>query len=132
MIVEQIAITAREGNETGMEILGDGLRPADRDCLRQMRIGTTYPGLLGTFNRAVKMGHLGQRMHAGIGASGASQAQGRSGDFRQGALQDILQRIAMRLRLPTLERSTVVFDAQRDSSHGVSFRVLRIQSVGFG
>ena len=58
------------------------------------------------------MGALSKRVNTGIGAPGAVNADGKAGNFGEGAFQMVLNAIAIRLALPTCERETVVGDDQ--------------------
>ena len=62
----------------------------DPDRRWQIGIGTHYPGFEATTCGVVKMNHLPDAMHAGIGSSGTVATDRRVSDLRQGLLQGFL------------------------------------------
>jgi hypothetical protein len=55
--------------------------------------------------------HLLPGVHAAVGAPRGGEADGLSGDLRQGGFDRVLDRAAARLRLPAEEAAAVVLDA---------------------
>ncbi|MGF6958515.1 hypothetical protein QFZ97_004445 [Paraburkholderia youngii] len=54
---------------------------------------------------------LAQAMHAAVSAAGDHRVHGRAREFAQRPFEFVLNRVAVRLRLPSSERGAVVLDA---------------------
>ena len=59
--------------------------------------------------------HLSERMHSGIRAARTSRCDCLLGKRRKCFLQRVLNRAAMRLRLPALPAAAVILEAERNS-----------------
>ena len=66
----------------------------------------------------IDMRDLTQRMHAGIGASGAEHGDALAGKSRDRFRQYALHRDAVVLRLPADKRRAVIFDGELVAGHG--------------
>ncbi|MEN3355583.1 MAG: hypothetical protein V7640_3741 [Betaproteobacteria bacterium] len=64
------------------------------------------------------MNHLGERVHAGVGASRAYRFDGLIRNVRESALEVILNPAAGGLSLPATKRRAVVLDTQSHSEAG--------------
>ena len=115
MVVENIAIAARQRGIACMEIVRHLARPAHGDAVRQVGIHPAHPGALRPGSRGVEMHNLRRRMHPGIGAPGTRNPYRRAGDVSQRPFQRILDGIALRLGLPAGEGGAFVLQSQRDS-----------------
>ena len=105
-----VKIVSRTDPEA-LELIRHDACPAHRDALRQMRIGPAHPGVLGARHGNVEMHDLRGGMHTRVRTPGASRAHRTVGDRGQRAFERVLNRPAVRLRLPTRERGSGVFDA---------------------
>lgn len=63
------------------------------------------------------MDDLAEAVHAGVGAARDRRVQRRLREFRERALERVLNRLAVGLRLPAAERRAVVLNAECDSHH---------------
>ena len=68
-IDQQIAVAAAVRGKARMEFIRHRMRPQHRDAVRQQGIHAAHPCAQRTFGLGIKMDHLLERMHAGIGAS---------------------------------------------------------------
>ena len=68
--------------------------------------------------REIDMRDLRQRMHPGIGASGAEYGRPVAGKPLKGGLERLLHREAVGLALPANEARPVIFDCQLVAGHG--------------
>lgn len=68
-------------------------------------------------NIRIEMNHLGRGMYPGVGAPGAHDPDGGTGDDTERPLQYVLHGIAAGLRLPAGKGCAIVFDAKSDP-HG--------------
>ena len=111
MIEQHITVNACLRRKSRMKILMHGMRPGHGYGWRQQRIHATHPCTQRTVNSTVKMHHLPQRMHAGVGTSGADCAHRYTGNAGAGRFQTILDRARSSLRLPAAESAAVILDA---------------------
>src|SRR5215469_3579602 len=84
---------------------------------------STQPRLLrGT---RIEMGHLPERVYAGIGAAGTGEAHALCGDAAERLLGDLLHRTQRRLRLPAGIAAAVVFNPDGNPRHARWSPVIR-------
>ncbi|MNI74774.1 hypothetical protein D3C73_1308810 [compost metagenome] len=120
VVVDHIAIAPGNGLEPGMEMRRHDLGPTDADIVGQIDIGTHDPGLHRTLDLRVEVHDLATGVHAGIGAPGAEQRNGRVGHLGQGVFEGFLHREHARgLALPATITRALVFNAQRDPEKAV-------------
>lgn len=103
--------------EARVKIFRHRLRPAHGYRRREEGIGAAHPREWIAHQLGVEMDHLPQRMHAGVGAACHGGRQGHAGKLAQRRLEHVLHGVAVRLRLPSRKRGTVVLDAERDARH---------------
>ena len=91
-------------------------RPAHRNRSREESVNTPHPGERLARDLGIKVHHLAERVHAGIGAAGAGRGQCALTELCQRLLQAVLHSLPMGLSLPALPRRTVVLKAECDAS----------------
>ena len=112
-IDDAIQIMTLGRREARVEILRDLLRRQHRDRLRsQMKIDRIAHRVGVPFFAQIDMRHLAERVHAGIGASGAGNRDALAGKGRDRIGEDALHRGAVVLRLPADEGRAVIFDGE--------------------
>ncbi len=84
----------------------------------QMRVQRRTEPVRRPVPRQIRMGHLPQRMHPGIGPPGPGHHGCRRIEARQRRLQRLLHARQAGLALPAPERPAVVFDAEGIARHG--------------
>ena len=91
-------------------------RPAHRNRSRKKSVDTPHPGKRLARDLGIKVHHLAERVHAGIGAAGAGRGQCALTELCQRLFQAVLHSLPMGLSLPALPRRTVVLKAECDAS----------------
>ena len=109
----EIAVGSCPRPESRMKVGRNLARPLHRDGLGQTGIDTSDPGGQWTPCLGIEVNDLRQRMNAGIGAPGADRRHTMAGKRRQGNFNQILDRVAGRLGLPTGKSGTVIGQTER-------------------
>ena len=112
---DDVPVAAPPRQEPGVEVLIDESCPEHRHIGREIRIGAAHPGMGRAARSGVEVHDLTQRMHAGVGASGADHPHRRRRDPRQRPLDLALDRTPVGLALEAVEPAAVVFETERDA-----------------
>src|SRR5690242_16024974 len=91
-----------------MKILRYLRRPLHRDPGGEKGVRAAHPRRLGAIRGSFEMRHLRARMNARVGATGAGQGDPLAPDFRERALELVLDGVAGRLRLPSFQTRPAV------------------------
>ena len=91
-------------------------RPTHRNRSGKESVDTPHPRERLSRHLGIKVHHLAERVHAGIGAACAGRGQCALTELCQRLLQAVLHSLPMRLSLPALPRRTVVLKAECDAS----------------
>ena len=94
-----------------MEFVGGKHGPLHRDIARQVGIGATHPGVGVAVEFGVKVHHLHDAVHAGIGAACTQSGNALGSKLAQRGFQFVLDGLARELALPALVGLSVVADA---------------------
>ena len=114
-VEQQVAIAATTRTEPGVEFAGDRMCPAHCHRIGQMRVHAAHPGRQRPHDSSFEMDDLMRRMDAGIGTTGADDAERRAGNLAQCSLESILYGRPPGLALPAAKRRAAVLHAQGNS-----------------
>src|SRR5437763_7449406 len=128
-IGNSITIVPADGGEARLECIRHDLRGQHADRMRpQMRVETIAKPSRDEMPGNVAMRDLGQRVHTGIGAAGAVNADVLAADRLHRLFKRTLNRRAVFLDLPATERRAVIFNHQFVAGHQLS-RAGRLSGV---
>ncbi len=101
-----------------MKIIGHGLRPGDRDVVRQIAVCTEQPTTLAAIAIGVEVYNLAACVHAGVCTPGAGYIDVFVGYCGERLFYDRLYTVAGPLGLPTVVRGPVVLNAKSNAQSG--------------
>src|SRR5688500_17682290 len=100
-----------------MKIIVDFARPEHTQVRSRQAVRAEHPRAFGPHRARVEMDDLGERVHAGVRATGSGRFDGMIGHAGQGAYELTLHRSRVRLLLPAGELGAVVLETERHPHH---------------